>query len=394
MSRTKTTFLSIVCLVITASLYAAQPILPELAADFHSSLSQMGIFMTLTLLGNGIAQVTVIPLADKYERRSLAQIFLLIGVFANLMMACSTSMHSALFAGLLIGFYSCSNMLLLSFASSITESGRKGNVTASIMGGVLTGILLSRMISGSITELFSWRVVYLVAALCLSIAAVLLFLFPKSQNKLNGSMQYWTLLLSITRLIRGERAFRRRMFSGMSSFLVFNFLWTGLTFLLSGNPFQFDSFTIGLFGLAGASGILASKKAGSLFDKGLGETVILYAWVLLGISWLVLMSVSVVSPYSITGAVIFLVAGIIMLDAAMQLQHITNQTFILSSHEKEEGRALTAYMACCLLMGSVSNLIVLLSYSRIQWIGIGIISIGVCTVNVMIQRSGVSSTTP
>lgn len=391
MSRTKTTFLSIVCLIITTSLYAAQPILPELAAEYHSSLSQMGIFMTLTFLGNGIAQVMVIPLADKYERRSLAQIFLVIGVLANLIMAFSSSIQIAFLAGLLIGFYSCANMLILSFASGITESGKKGKVTASIMGGVLSGILLSRIISGSIAELYSWRVVYLVIALCLIISTVALFLFPKSQNESNEGIQYSKLLLSIVHLIRDEKDLRKRMISGMSSFLVFNFLWTGLTFLLSGTPFYFDGFTIGLFGLAGVSGILSSKKAGSLFDRGLGETLILYAWGALGFSWFVLMSASIFSSHSIIGAVILLVVGIIILDAAMQAQHITNQTFILSSHDKEESRALTAYMACNLLMGSVSNLITSLSYAYIQWIGICIISIGVCIINVFIQRKSTNT---
>jgi hypothetical protein len=47
--------------------------------------------------------------------------------------------------------------------------------------------------------------------------------------------------------------------------------------VLSGTPFCFDSFTIGLFGLAGVSGILSSKKAGSLFARGLGEKVLLHA---------------------------------------------------------------------------------------------------------------------
>lgn len=385
MSKLKTTFLSIVCLIITTSLYAAQPILPELAVDFHTTLSQMGIFMTVTFLGNSVAQITVLPLADKYEKRRLTQIFLLIGVFANIIMAFSPHVQMSLFAGLLIGFYSCSNMLILSFASSITDNGKKGEVTASIMGGVLSGILLSRMISGSITKFFSWRIVYLVIALCLIIAFISLFLFPKSKNESNESIQYFKLLSSIIRLIRHEPDLRKRMILGMSSFLVFNFLWTGLTFLLSGSPFHFDSFSIGLFGLAGISGILASKKAGSLFDKGLGEKVILYAWILLGISWFILMGASILSPYSMIGAVILLGAGIVMLDVAMQSQHIMNQTFILSSHETEASRALTAYMACNLLMGSVSNLITAAFYSHIQWIGICVISICVCAANFYIQ---------
>lgn len=385
MTQMKTVLLSAVCLVITSSLYAAQPILPELAADFHSSLSQAGYLMTLIFLGNGLAQVLVIPLGDRFERRRLAQIFLILGVAANLIMALSPSMETALIGGLLIGISSCSNMLILAYAGSIAESGRKGKVTASIMGGVLSGILLSRMISGMITKFFSWRMIFLAIALCLCIAFLSFFFFPKSKNQSSQILPYSQLLLSVIRLIRRERSLRKRMISGMSSFLVFNFLWTGLTFLLSASPFQFNSFTIGLFGLAGISGILASKKAGSLFDRGLGETVLFYGWILLGISWTVLLTASISSCQSIPAAVVLLILGIILLDAAMQSQHITNQTFILSSHEKEESRALTAYMACNLLMGSLSNLIISLCYSHIHWIGICMVSIAVCLANVLMQ---------
>lgn len=94
----------------------------------------------------------------------------------------------------------------------------------------------------------------------------------------------------------------------------------------------------------------------------------------MGTSWLVLMSESIFSSYSIIGVVILLVIGIIILDTAMQAQHITNQTFILSSHDKEESWALTA------------------SYAYIQWIGICMISIGVCIINVFIQRKSISNT--
>lgn len=390
MSKTKIIFLSLVCLIVTTSLYAAQPILPELAAAYHSSLSEMGIFMTVTFLGNGVAQVLIIPLADKYERKKMVQIFLLIGVFANLAMAFSTSRLTALFAGLLIGFFSCVSMLILSFASNVANSDQKGKVTATIMGGVLSGILLSRMISGSITNLYSWRAVYLIIALCLAGFYIGLFRFPKSQNDSNKEIHYSFLLVSTIRLVRSEKDLRKRMISGMSSFLLFNFLWTGLTFLLSNRPYSFDSFTIGLFGLAGVSGILSSKGAGSLFDKGLGEKVILYAWGGLGFSWIILTGVSFSSD-SLTRGIILLLMGIIVLDASMQAQHITNQTFILSLYDQEEGRALTAYMSGNLLMGSISNMIISLVYTNIQWIGICIISIGVCIINIFIQKKSMNS---
>lgn len=187
-------------------------------------------------------------------------------------------------------------------------------MTGSIMGGVLSGILLSRMISAGMTELFSWRAVYLVISVCLGIASVSLFLFPESKNTSNGSIRYYKLLRSIVKMIREEGDLRKRMISGMSSFLVFNFLWTGLTFLLSGPTFQFDSFSIGLFGLAGVSGILASKRAGALFDRGLGEGMVLYAWAGLGVSWLVLLGAFMAAYYSISAAVVLLGAGLCVIS--------------------------------------------------------------------------------
>lgn len=384
MSNLKLIFLSFLCLIITASLYAAQPILQVLAVDFHADLSQMGIFMTFTFLGNGIAQAAVVPLTDKYERRSLTQLFLLAGVLANLMMAFSPTLHTALLAGLLIGFSSCSNMLILSFASSITEGSRKGKVTASIMGGVLSGILLSRSFSGIMTELLSWRAVYLMISLSLLAGFAGLLLYPKSRNAGGKHVRYCRLLLSIFALIRRDGDLKRRMISGMSGFFVFNLLWTGLTFLLTGKPFYFNSFTIGLFGLVGISGILASKKIGYLLDRGAGEKIALYAWIILGISWIFLMSASIFSSLSIIGSVVLLIIGITLLDGAMQSQHIANQTLILSSHDEEAGRALTAYMTCNLLIGSVSNLFISLFYSSLQWLGVSLLCIVVCIVNSLI----------
>lgn len=43
--------------------------------------------------------------------------------------------------------------------------------------------------------------------------------------------------------------------------------WTSLTFLLSDDPYSFDPLTIGLFGLAGLSGVVLAPQIGRVVDK-------------------------------------------------------------------------------------------------------------------------------
>lgn len=380
MSRYETGFLAMACLAITASLYAAQPILPDLAMTFHEDPARLGMLMGAAFLGNAAAQVLVVPLADCRERRGLAQLFITLCILGDVVMACSPTAPVALAGSLLVGIGCCANMLILSYAAGLSKKSEKGAVTAIIMGGVLAGIVLSRMISGFLTELFSWREMYVWYASCLIVVVMLLFRFPKSTSTLRQTLSYKKLLASMASMVREHEALRARMVRGMSGFFVFNMLWTGLTFLLSAPPFRFDSFRIGLFGLAGIAGILASRKAGSLFDKGRGEQVVLSAWIVLGASWIVLVGGMVLTPLGTGWAVLALVGGIVMLDAAMQAQHITNQSFILSMGVATQGRALTAYMGCNLLAGSCANLMISFTYESLGWVGICMLCFAVCAL--------------
>lgn len=380
MNRYKTGFLAMACLAITTSLYAAQPILPDLAITFHEDPAWLGTLMGAAFLGNAIAQVLVVPLADCRERRSLAQLFITLCIVGDVVVACSPTAPVALAGSLLVGVGCCSNMLILSYAAGLAKKSEKGTVVATIMGGVLAGIVLSRMISGFLTELFSWRAMYVCYASCLIVVVMLLFRFPKSTSTLRLALSYKKLLTSMVLMVREHKALRAYMLRGMSGFFVFNMLWTGLTFLLSAPPFRFDSFKIGLFGLAGIAGIIASRKAGSLFDKGRGKQIILCAWIVLATSWIVLVGGVVLTPLGTGWAVLALATGIVMLDAAMQSQHIINQSFILSMKVSTQGRALTAYMGCNLLVGSGANLMISFTYGSLGWIGICILCFALCAL--------------
>lgn len=72
-----------------------------------------------------------------------------------------------------------------------------------------------------------------------------------------------------------------------------------------------------MFGLAGVAGALAAGRAGGLTDRGLGQTTTGLALALLTASWI---------PVSLLGSSIWLLlAGMVMLDLAIQAVHVTSE---------------------------------------------------------------------
>lgn len=101
-------------------------------------------------------------------------------------------------------------------------------------------------------------------------------------------------------------------------------------------PASLSHTAIGAFGLAGVAGALAASKAGQLADRGLGQRTTGLALVLLLISWL---------PISYTEySLPVLVIGILLLDAAVQAVHVTNQSLIFAVRPEARSRLTGGYM--------------------------------------------------
>ena len=70
----------------------------------------------------------------------------------------------------------------------------------------------------------------------------------------------------------------------------FSVLWTSLSFLLSGPPYNYGNTVIGLFGLAGIAGAVMAPVAGRFADRGHGRLattatilIVLASWGLLAL---------------------------------------------------------------------------------------------------------------
>jgi len=336
LSKSNVLFMAVCTGLIVANLYYCQPLIILIANEFNIPEADAGTITYLTQAGYAIGLFFMVPLGDKMERKRQILITTFASVIALILAATANSFFLLAVASLLIGITSIVPQLILPLAASLSEPEQRGKVVGTIMSGLLIGILLSRTLSGFVGELFGWRAMFWIAsALCLLIFFMIRKKIPQNMPTFKGS--YGQLIKSLFTLIKEQPLLRETTLINMFCFAQFGAFWTTMVLLLSAEPFSFNSATIGLFGIVGASGAFAAPLVGRLGDKGNSRIAVGYGCLLIAISFLIF--------YFSASSVIGLVIGIIFIDLGLQGVHISNQTRVYSLLPEARNRMNTVFMS-------------------------------------------------
>lgn len=336
LSKTNVLFMAACTGLIVANLYYCQPLIILIAKEFNIPEADAGTITYLTQAGYAIGLFFMVPLGDKIERKKQILITTFASVVALIIAATAKNFFILEIASLLIGITSIVPQLILPLAASLCVPEQRGKVVGTIMSGLLIGILLSRTLSGFIGELFGWRSMFWIAAgICLTLFFVIQKKFPVNRPQFKGS--YGQLIQSLFTLIKTQPILREATLINVFCFAQFGAFWTTMVLLLSDSPFNFNSASIGLFGIVGASGALAAPLVGRLGDKGNSRIAVGYGCLLLLISFVV---------YYFSGeSVIGIIIGIVLMDIGIQGVHISNQTRVYSLSAEARNRLNTVFMS-------------------------------------------------
>jgi len=259
------------------------------------------------------------------------------------------------------GLFSTVAQVLIPFAATLSSPEHRGKIVGTLMSGMLLGILLGRAFAGLVSSMTDWHYVYWIAASIMTIVTLLLYLsLPSYKNTIN--INYFQLLFSIGSLYQQEPVLRIRSLLAIISFALFSLLWTPLAFVLSNTPYHYSDFIIGLFGLAGAAGALGSPIVGRLSDKGKGFLATTIGLILLLASWLPLS----LAEYSLLA----LILGVILLDFAVQVTHVSNMNAIYQIRPEARSRMNTGYMVSYFIGGMLGSISSTYLYSNYGWLTI------------------------
>ncbi|MER6785114.1 MFS transporter [Streptomyces sp. NPDC000658] len=379
MSRGLTLLFAIAGGTAVANLYWAQPLLGFIADDLHASAASAGWLVTATQIGYAAGALLLVPLGDVLDRRGFIPGMMLCAAVALMACAVAPSLGGLLVATTLLGLTTVSGQLLTPLAGDLADDTRRGQVVGTVVSGLLIGILASRTVSGVIADAVGWRAVYIGAAVCSAVFALLLRraippLAPKAR------LTYLRLLLSVWQVVRQERAVRWTLFLGAIAFGVFTLFWTALTFLLSAEPYSYPVSVIGLFGLVGLAGVLAARRAGRLHDRGRSLPATGWGWAAIVVSFVA----AAFAGRSVAG----IVGAVVLLDVAVQGVNILNQTRLFALAPQARSRLNTAFVTCNFLGGAVGSAAASVLWSAGGWTAVCLSGAGAGCVALLVWAAG------
>ncbi|KAK5139405.1 hypothetical protein LTR04_003609 [Oleoguttula sp. CCFEE 6159] len=373
-----------------ANLYYNHPILNILADEFNVPYEKVSQIPTVMQAGYAVGLLFLCPLGDLLKRRAFvcSLVFFTATMWyarispiyeSDLLMwepdrigLCITSSLPVFTAiSFITAVTTVTPQLMLPLVGDLAPPHRRAAALSIVVSGLLLGMLIARVLSGTITNYTSWRNIYWFSLGVQYVIFALLWLFMPDYPSTNpGGLNYFKMLWSILVMLTKHPVLVQACIIGFFTASTFTCFWTTLTFLLAGEPYNYSSLVIGLFALIG----IASMFLGPVYARVIIDRFVPLFSVILG-EGICLIGV-VIGTY--TGS--FTVAGPVIQaffnDLGLQTSQIANRSAIYAIEPKARNRVNTAFMVatfCGQLVGTAAGNHL---YARGGWIASGSYSVG------------------
>lgn len=342
------------------NLYWAQPLLVQIMDGFGLPAANGGLLVTATQIGYAMGIFFILPLGDFVRRKRMIAIVMVLSVLALVSCAISPSFIILSLSLFSMGIVTISGQIILPLAGDLSREDERGHIVGIVSSGITTGILFSRFASGIIAGFWGWRSVYVIAAaLNLVMVLVMIYVLPEIPAK-NKFKSYGKLLASVFTTFKNHRSLPNILLhSGLIFGLIFNIFWTSLTFLLSADPFNYNTFQIGLVSLAGLAAAVFGVGIGKLQDKGLSIPA-------LG-AFIVVCLVSMVCGFAFSDSIVAIVIVAAVLSVAVQGVSVLTQTRLFNLSQGERSRLNTVFVVNNFIFGAVGSALASLLWSLGGW---------------------------
>ncbi|MBO9591976.1 MAG: MFS transporter [Niabella sp.] len=352
--------------VVVGNNYYNQPLLGLMARDFGVSEGRISNIAMLTQVGFALGLLLIVPLGDMLRRRRLILIDFGLIILSLIGMTIAPTVGWLFLASFMVGFTSVLPQLFVPMAAELAAKEKQSAAIGMVMSGLLLGILLSRVVSGVVGDLWGWKVMYYMATGAMVLLAGLIALkLPEVHPAFKGS--YGSLMRSLLQLTRTQPVLRLAAFRGAMGFAAFSAFWTTLVFHLEDAPFHAGAAVAGSFGIIGAVGALAAALVGRVARKVPPSRIILLAIVMLILSWCIFY----IGGYTYAG----LIVGVILLDLGLQSMHILNQSSFFALNLGANNRLNTVYMFSYFIGGAAGTWLAAQAWKYAQWNGV--VAIGI-----------------
>ncbi|MHA6798562.1 MFS transporter [Bounagaea algeriensis] len=263
-------------LALFALLYAPQPVLPQLSADFGLSPGTVALLVSAATLGLAVAAIPLGTLSQAVSRRTLMIVALVTAEVLGLVMPWIGNFP--LMVGLrFVQGAAIAGLAAIAAAYLAEETGgRQLGVTMGLyVAGTTVGGMSGRLLGGVAGDFLGWHggmfTVAVMAAVCTAAFVVLL---PAEQHHQREPLRWRPLLEGLSAALRDPVLYAPYLVAalGMGAFVA---VYNVLSFRLSAPPLNVPPALAALAFLAYAAGTVTSALAGRAADRwGRGATLL------------------------------------------------------------------------------------------------------------------------
>jgi len=363
------------------NLYWAQPLLGAIANTFGISPASAGLAVTASQLGYAVGVFFLVPLGDTVNRKRVIPAMMVLAALMLTATGLAPSFSLLLATLALLGVTSVAGQLLTPLAGDLATDNQRGRVLGTVASGLILGILVSRALSGIVADLWGWRAIYFAAAILTMVLAVVMARFlPQLEPR--AKVRYGTLLASVLRTVATSRQVRVTMVIGAAAMAVFTLFWTGITFLLTADPYSFTATQIGLVSLVGIAGAVAAMRVGRLYDRGLSLPAI-------GIGLLAALVALIISGLG-AGSLAAVLIPVAVFSVGVQSVQVLLQTRMLSIDPSARSRLNTVFVVVNFIGGAIGSALAGLVWPIGGWTGemiTGAVIVGIALTIWVVHRT-------
>nr|WP_312757343.1 MFS transporter [Pantoea brenneri] len=344
-----------------ALLYCVQPILPVLSQQFGVSPAASSLSLSISTGLMALGLLVTGPLSDAVGRKSVMVTALMLAAICTLISATMTSWHGILIMRALMG-------LALSGVAAVgmtwLSEEMDPRVVAFSMGlyisGNSIGGMSGRLLSGVLTDFFSWRVAIAVIG-CFSLASAVMFwkILPASRHFRATSLRPRNLLINF-RLHWRDEGLPWLFAEGFLLMGAFVTLFNYIGYRLLAAPWHLSQAVVGLLSVVYLTGSWSSPKAGALTSR-LGRGPVMFgatAIMLAGLLFTAFNSLWLILP------------GMMLFTAGFFAAHAVASSWIGLRARRARGQASSLYLFSYYVGSSVAGTLGGVFWHNYGWIGI------------------------
>ncbi|ENV74789.1 MFS transporter [Acinetobacter ursingii] len=326
--------MAIACGLCAGANYYCQPLIHSIQTDFGVPEAQAALTVTFAQVSYALGLLFIVPLGDVVNKTKFIPLLMFLAGIGLLLCGFAINLPMLWIGTVMTGLFSVTAQVLIPLATMAVKPEKIGEVVGFLMSGLLVGILLSTSLAGLLSNLFHWKVIYLLSAAFMFFTAYLLK--GRLPYVMRFQLNYAQIFNSMRHLLFEEKRLILRALVGACAFASMSTLFSTMALLLSSPPFHLKDFMIGIISLIGVFGALSTSYAGKLADRGYTLVLTWAGCGLLLISW--------TSFFFAKVSLMFYVIGFGLINWGLALIHTSNQNIIFNLRPDAKSRLNAIYM--------------------------------------------------